>query len=148
MTFFREMAADFRFSVGAWRVLVGEVLAAAATDIPLIETPLESLAAILQQELAEERSCFSPIQRAVLGSRDLTLGGFVFRPDHAGLNHREDVQFLSGWLQTVDPERWSSDNSTEGNDDVAFAREWFPDLVRLYEQAAKEDSVIVCEEIA
>jgi hypothetical protein len=138
------------FSKAGWKDVVGEVLLATASDAPMIETPLEIWAKFLVQPLNEERIEFSLIQQAILGAKDLTFGGVFYRPNHNGLNDREDVGRLLDWLVTVDPAIWSSDNHPEGvqvsSDELAFAKEWFPELVRLYDQAAREDSVIVCED--
>lgn len=150
--FFRNRHGLLPFSVAIWRMLVGEVLLAAAADVPILETPLEIFAMLLQQPLASERCRFSPIQRAILGASDLTIGGFAYRPDHAGFNNSVEVIALAGWLQQVDPVAWRLDNLPNDTvirgDDIAFAKEWLLELARFYGRAAKEDSVVICEDLA
>lgn len=138
------------FRRDVWRILAGELLLAAAVELPELETPLDSFARLLGQPLAGARADFSSIQRAILGSRDVSFGGGYYRPDQAGWNDATDVGPLTTWLQTVNPENWKSldlpgASEAEREDELAFAREWLPELAAMYDRADRNGYVIVTE---
>ena len=54
-----------------------------------------------------ERESLPPILQAHRGSRDLTFGAAVYRPEHAGYNNVADVARLADYLTAVRPERWT-----------------------------------------
>src|SRR5436190_16103706 len=60
-----------------WRTLVGEILFYAAAEIPEFQTCLDTLRCLIgpDSEL---------IEQAHLGSRPLTFGAAVYRPEHCG----------------------------------------------------------------
>ncbi|HLW68036.1 MAG TPA: hypothetical protein VKS79_22150 [Gemmataceae bacterium] len=130
---------------------MAESLLQTAAELPEIETPLESWARLLGQNRAAARHEFSPIQKAVLGSRDLFLGCY-YRPENAGWNDRGDVCELAAWLRAVRPETWRSDELTqvlpdEREEELAYAREWFGQFAAMYKRSEQEGYVIVCERI-
>jgi hypothetical protein len=153
------------FDRGTWRSLVGEILLFSALEIPEFQTSPDTLCCLLapdhyrQARAAGGRNGVppllrAPIQQAHWGSRDLTFGAAVYRPDHAGYNDREDVTRLAGYLADVPPESWTAADLAEMGldeeeraDELAFAREWFPALVGLYEQAGRRNCVLVVESI-
>ena len=137
-----------------WRIFFAEALISNAIEMPQIETPLCTYAKLLGQELSEDRTTFVPIQRAVLGGRELTAGGGFYRPDAAGWNDSTDVEWLDTWLTQVNTSNWSElslDMSAEPgdgrSDELQFALEWFPDLCGLYRRAHDIAAVVVTEEL-
>src|SRR5262245_55811427 len=85
------------FDPDRWRVLAGELMLFGAAELPELETPLESYAAVMGLEMPCFRGEFTPIQQAILGSRDLRFG-CGYRPDYAGWNDLDDVRRLRSWL--------------------------------------------------
>ena len=106
-----RVAGGLSFDRDAWRALVGEVLLFTAVEIPEFQTCEETLGALLapEQEGKEitERESLPPILQAHRGSRDLTFGAAVYRPEHAGYNNAADVARLADYLAAVRPERWT-----------------------------------------
>ncbi len=140
-------AGKVRFSRDLWRLLAAELLLFAAAEMPEIETPVECLALLLKQQLSADRNDFSPLQKATFGSRDLLFGSVCYRPDCAGWNDWTDVADLAAWLAQIRPETWSVADlpGDDAQDDLEFAREWFPGLVEMYHRAVEQHLVIVCE---
>jgi len=145
----RSAAGVQPFHRGLWRRLVGEILLSSASEMPEIETPLETFAVMLGEQLAEMRENFSPIQQSIFGSRDLVFGSYYYRPEFAGWNDSTDVQRLANWLSQVQPDQWSADLLTgdDPEDDLLFAQEWFPALVEMYRRAAERDYVVIGEQL-
>jgi len=141
--------AGFRSDL--WRLIVAEILLFAASELPELETPLESWAGLLGQELEERRGRFTPIQKAVLGTHDLNFGCF-YRPENAGWNDCNDVRELAGWLRTLNPEKWTADTLTrvpaeDRDEELAYAREWLRLLSAMYQRAEQQGLIVVCEHI-
>src|SRR5262245_31408415 len=88
------IAGGVPFERRAWRRLVGEVLRVAAREVPEIETAPEALRCLLAPDTA--------IDQAHFGSRSLVFGSAIYRPDHAGLNDRADVERLAAYLGGVE----------------------------------------------
>jgi hypothetical protein len=142
-----------------WRTLVGEVLLFSAVEIPEFQVNADALTCLLAPrqylESIRERSRLAPVQQALIGSRDLTFGAAVYRPDDAGLNTADDVQRLAGELAAVRPETWTVADlaslrdvpAADLPDELAFAQEWFPVLVELYQRTAADNRLIVHESI-
>jgi hypothetical protein len=142
-----------------WRTLVGEVLLFSALEIPEFQVNADTLTCLLApahyRDGVGDRSLLAPVQQALFGARDLTFGAAVYRPDFAGLNTPDDVKRLAGDLAAVRPQTWSvadlsglrAVSAEDLADELAFAREWFPVLVELYERSATADRVIVHESI-
>jgi hypothetical protein len=102
------------------------------------------------------RERYVPIQQVLRGSRDVTFGAAVYRPEQAGYNDLDDVTRLAGYLAAVQPERWTVDDlrllrdvedEDERADELAFVREWFPVLVELYRRCQAAGRVLVIESI-
>jgi hypothetical protein len=134
-----------------WRMLAGELLLFGAKELPELETPLDSYAAVLHQTPSDARAGFPPIQQAIQGSQDLHLGAY-YRPEHAGWNDEGDARRLAAWLLSIDTAAWKSDDLIhcaieDRDDELAFLREWFPPLREMYRNAADSNRVIVCEEM-
>jgi hypothetical protein len=155
----RQVCAGLPFSRHTWHALVGECLLFGSIDLPRLPATLEALTCLLAPGHAAAcdlpRPCFAPIQQVHLGSRDLHFGGY-YRPEHAGYNDRRDVARLLDYLAAQDPEQWCAPmlvplpgltSAEERGDELAFVREWWPALVQLYERAAHEELLIVCEEM-
>jgi hypothetical protein len=147
-----QITQGLPFRRDLWRILVGELLLFTSVRLPELETPLESLAALLRQPLAENRALFSPIQHAILGARDLHFGGAFYRPDFAGWNDLDDLSRLNAWLGGVSPASWSAASvpmpaAEERDDELAFAREWFPELVAIYRDAEQSRLVVAIESV-
>ncbi len=159
-TLLARVVADLAFDRTRWRLLVGEVLLFAAVEIPEFPTNVETLCCLLARESFRQgtmaREQFASIQQALYGSRDVTFGAAVYRPEQAGYNDPDDVARLAAYLATVEPERWTADNlqllpdlenDEERADELAFVREWFPVLVDLYQRAQSEQQVLIIESI-
>ena len=141
-----------------WRSLVGEVLLFTAVEIPEFQTCPETLCRLLAPvacaaDLPRER--LPPIRQAHEGSRDLTFGAAVYRPEHAGYNNAADVARLADYLSGIDPARWAvadlgvreGEDEEDLADELDFAREWFPVLAALYRSCRELGRVIVHESI-
>jgi hypothetical protein len=152
-----SIVAGLPFDRTLWHHLVGEVLWYGAAAIPEIQTTELTLTALLAPDAVQERDRgkMPPILQAHRGSRDLVFGGGFYRPDHAGCNDIEDVVRLAAYLAGADPASWLSSDLTacqalagaELEEELADARAWFPSLVELYELAATDNRMIVCESL-
>jgi hypothetical protein len=149
----RGLPFDRRF----WQTLVGEVLLFAATEVPELQTAPETLCWLLAREQYQRevpRKQFAPIQQAHFGARDLQFGSAIYRPNHVGLNDRDDVNQLVQYLADIDSRLWSASelvglreliDDEERGDELAFVRDWLPALVNVYRQAQDRGQVVVCE---
>ena len=59
---------------------------------------------------------------------------------------------LADWLAAVRPERWTPTDlaslaGAESEEELAFAREWFPALADLFRRARESSCVLVHESI-
>lgn len=153
-----KVARDLPFDRRFWQLLVGEVLCYAAVEIPEIQIVPDVLCCLLAPEVYRQgaipRACFAPIQQAHFGKRELLFGTRCYRAEHAGYNDPGDVASLSAYLSSQTPEEWTVADLTELRDVAAeeerqeeldFAREWFPALREVYQRAAAQGWVIVCE---
>jgi hypothetical protein len=143
-----------------WRHLVSEVLLFTAVEIPELQVCEETLCCLLALQnyraSVTSRERLAPIQQAHRGTRDLTFGAAVYRPENAGYNNRDDVARLAEYLARVRPEAWTVSDLTDLRgveteedraDELAFAREWFPALGDLFQRARGQGYVIVYESI-
>jgi len=153
-----QVARGLSFDRDRWRLLVGEMLLVSAVEIPEIETAPETWTWLLAPEQRGSsppaRADFAPIQQALFGSRDLTFGLAVYRPDHAGWNDDGDVRRLASYLASVDVQQWTANDlaglesladDEDRAEELEYAREWLADLVDLYHLAAERGNIIVCE---
>jgi hypothetical protein len=156
----RLVAQGLPFKRAYWRSLVGEMLLFTAVEIPEFQTCADTLCLLLApanyRAGIANREQFAPIQQVHRGTRDLTFGAAVYRPDHAGYNNREDVARLSEYLATVRPEMWTAADldglrGAEGEEDradeLALARDWFPVLQEFFRHVCGKGQVIVHENI-
>lgn len=159
-TLLSRVAAGLAFNRACWRLLVGEILLFAAAEIPEFPSNAETLCCLLAPESFRQattaREQFAPIRQVLHGTRDVTFGAAVYRPEQAGYNNPDDVARLAAYLAAVQPERWTVDdlqllpdleNDAERADELAFVREWFPVLVDLYQRAQSELHVLIIESI-
>jgi hypothetical protein len=141
-----------------WRQLAGEVLVAAAAEMPEIQTVPETLYCLLEggtRPIDRVRERFIPIEQIHFGSRDVAIGDAVYRPDCAGLNDLADVRRLAGYLPSIEPATWKLEDlaalseiaEEDRQEELDFAREWFEPLRELYRRAAEQEQVIICEQI-
>jgi hypothetical protein len=141
-----------------WQLLVGELLLFAAAEIPEIEVAPETLCALLAPDTyqlgALPRERFPPIQQAHFGTRQLLFGARCYRPEHAGYNDLDDVARLHEYLLHQTPERWTVtglaelrdiSNDEERQQELEFAKEWFPALRDLYQRAATLNQLVISE---
>jgi hypothetical protein len=149
-----RVVAGLSFDRVFWRSLVGELLLFAATEIPEFQTCEETLVQLLapggDPSNQPPRPEMPPIMQAHRGSRDLTFGAAVYRPEHAGLNDRDDVARLAEYLASVRPVQWTAAalvgmDEEDADDEIEFAREWFPELVDLFRRVNERGQVIVHE---
>lgn len=150
-----QIQEELPFDRHIWRLLVGETLLYAATAIPEFQTAPETLTCLLAPgHNAARREELAPIQQAHFGSRDLSFGTAIYRPEAAGLNELDDVRRLRSYLCSLDPAAWTArdlaglpgeHSEDDLQDELDFARDWLPALQQLYEQAASQHQVVVYE---
>jgi hypothetical protein len=156
--FVARVAAGLPFDRAFWRMLTGEVLLVGATEVPEFQTCPETLCRLLSPGCDPNlpRRQLPLILQAHHGSRDLSFGTVVYRPEHAGYNNVADVARLAEYLTAVRPEAWTREglHGLEGADDeesraeeLAFAREWFPALCDLYQQANARGRLVILESV-
>jgi hypothetical protein len=159
-TLIAKVAQGISFDRACWRLVVGEVLLFAAAEIPEFSSNAETLCCLLApahyQQREADRERFAPIQQALRGSRDVTFGPAIYRPDQAGYNDPDDVARLADYLTAVQPQQWTVDDlrplreladDEDRADELAFVREWFPALVELYQRAQVEKRILIIENI-
>jgi hypothetical protein len=154
-----QVVRGLTFDRAIWRALAGEVLLFAAVEMPEFPTDLDSLVYLLSgtpgQPERDQCEQLPPIQQALRGSRDLVFGTAVYRPLHAGWNDSADVERLSRYLDSVQPESWRPEDlagradleEADREDELEFSREWFPSLAGLYRAAREQNRVIVIERV-
>jgi hypothetical protein len=155
-----RVAEGLSFDRDRWRAIVGEVLLFTAVEIPEFQTCEETLCRLLApehyREAVDQRERLAPIQQAHRGTRDLTFGAAVYRPEHAGYNNTADVSRLADFLTAVRPENWTPadlvgmrgvEDEAEREEELAFALDWFPSLVDLFRRARQCGAVLVHESI-
>src|SRR5262249_54183328 len=144
-----KVARGLPFDRHFWRLLVGELLLYTAAEIPEIQTAPDALCCLLApenyQQGAVPRTRFAPIQQAHYGTRDLQFGAHYYRPEQAGYNAPEDIDRLSDYLAAQVPDSWrladlaqlrDITDEEERQEELDFAREWFPALRDLYQRAS------------
>lgn len=154
------IADGIPFDRACWRALIGEVLLFTAVEIPEFQTCEETLCRLLAPEhyrdKVDQRARLAPIQQVHRGTRDLTFGAAVYRPEHAGYNNAADVTRLADYLSSVRLEDWTpadltglreANDKAEREEELAFARDWFPALVDLFRRAKEHGGVLVHENI-
>jgi hypothetical protein len=156
-TLVARVADGIPFDRDYWRLLAGEVLLFSALEIPEFPSTAETLCCLLDPgREASVREQLAPIQQVLRGSRDVTFGAAIYRPDRAGYNDPDDVARLAAYLSAVEPQRWAVDDlrplgdladDAERADELAFVYEWFPVLVELYQRAQAEQRVLIIENI-
>ena len=77
-----------------------------AVEIPEFQTCEDALCLLVAPR--SERP--APIRQAHHGTRDLTFGAAVYRPEHAGYNNAADVARLADYLTAVRPAEWTADD--------------------------------------
>jgi hypothetical protein len=156
--FIARVAAGLSFDRDFWRRLVGEVLLVAAVEIPELPTCPDALCRLLAPgtEPDPSRAQMPPILQAHRGSRDLTFGAAVYRPEHAGYNNATDIARLTEYLGAVRPETWTpqdlyglpgADDEEARAEELALARDAFTALRDLYRSARDGGRVLVLESL-
>ncbi len=147
----REMPFDRHI----WRALVGEVLLIAAAEMPELQTAPETLRRLLAPERhGMESGPRAPIEQVHFGSRDLTFGGAIYRPEQVGCNDADDTARLARYLQALDSAQWTAADlaalpDMDENDrveELEFVREWFPSLRDMYFRASDTGQRVICEQ--
>jgi hypothetical protein len=152
----RAVAAGLPFDRALWRALAGECLVHGASAMPRLQTAPDTLRSLLAPAdyTKARREDYAPIDQAHFGTRDLVFGGGYYRPDHAGINDQDDVARLAAYLERIDPSAWQAHHlerladfheKEEREEELAYVRDWWPELVKLYQDARERDCVIVCE---
>ena len=100
-----QIATGLRFDRDFWRLLVGEILLVAASEVPEMQTAAESLCCLLPLR-CRIRRCGPPPRgadwQAHFGSRDLAFGAAIYRPEPVGWNDADDVARLAAYLAEID----------------------------------------------
>lgn len=155
-----KVAQGLPFDRRFWHLLVGELLLYAASEIPEIQIAPDTLCCLLAPETYRQgpvpRAAFAPIQQAHYGARELELGARCYRPKQVGYNDPDDVTRLSNYLAAQDPDQWTLtslaalrdiEGDEERQEELDFAREWFPELRALYQRASASNQLLVCERL-
>jgi hypothetical protein len=149
-----QVLGGLSFDRTFWRALIGDVLLFAAVEMPEFQTCEETLVKLLAPgcDPSAPRPRLPPIVQAHRGSRDLTFGAVVYRPDYVGFNNREDVARLAEYLASVRPDEWTTGglvgvNEEDAADEIDFAREWFPVLADLFRRVRDAGQVVIHERI-
>ena len=150
-----QVLTGMSFERSFWRALAGELMLYAAAEIPEFQTCEETLLRLLNahDDPSQPRPELPPVVQAHRGSRDLAFGAAVYRPDHAGFNSRDDVGRLAQYLATIRPHEWRAAdlagldgmNAEDADDEIEFAREWFPVLADLFRRVREGGQVLVHE---
>jgi hypothetical protein len=155
-----QVATGLPWDRATWRCLVGEVLLYSAAEIPELPTSAATLACLLAPEQrgsrAGNRREAPLIDKAHFGSRDLTFGAAIYRPEHAGYSNADDVRLIADFLGPVRPETWTvaelahfTELAVEDRpEELDFARECFGALQDLFVRASDRGWVVVHEQIA
>lgn len=147
-----QVVRGLSFQRDFWRALVGEVLVYAAAEIPEFQTCPDTLTCLLARDPSAAEQ--APIRQAHFGTRDLTFGTAVYRPDHCGYNNRDDVHRLADYLSAVDPASWHAADllplsdlagEDERAEELEIARDFFAPLCQMYRRAAAKSRVVVHE---
>jgi hypothetical protein len=152
-------AGTVPFDRDVWRSLVAEVLLFGALEIPEFPVNAETLTCLLApgqyREPVHDRALFPPVTQALEGTRDLTFGAAVYRPEDAGYNNAADVKRLADYLAAVRTEAWTAADlaglrelpEEDHGEELAYVRECFPALAEMYRRAADDGRAIVHESI-
>ena len=153
-----KVARDLPFDRHFWKLLVGELLLYGAAEIPEIQIAAETLCCLLAPEnyrqAAVPRARYAPIQQAHFGTRELLFGRHCYRALDAGYNDVGDVARLCDYLASQNPDAWSITGlvslrdvtaDEERQEELDFAREWFPALHDLYQRASAQKQLVICE---
>lgn len=149
-----QVARDVAIPPSAWQTFAGELLAAGAGETPRIAVEPHLLRALLAGDDPHgplpAREKFSPIHQVLFGARWVDFGVGVYRPDHAGINLAKDVASLTEYLLQVDPRQWRGEGLEavwpDVEEDLADARDWWPTLVDMYQEAKNRGWLVMCEE--
>jgi hypothetical protein len=154
----RAVAAGAGFDRALWHALVDECLIFGAEAMPPIPGMIDELVCLLAPHRlgadAADRTQFSPIEQVYFGSRDLRFGGGWHRPERTGWNDLHDVARLTSCLQSIDTSQWTADallpladlpDAAERAEELAFVRDWWPELVGMYVNAQTAGQIVVCE---
>jgi hypothetical protein len=151
-----RVANGLAFDRHFWTSLAGEMVLFAAKEIPEIQIAPETLCWLLTSQPDREglvpRERFAPIQQAHYGSQYLTFGSRTYRPQACGINESDDVRRLGRYLADLRPNDWTSaaleeliPNEGDRDDELEFAREWFPALLDLYHRAESRQQIVIAE---
>jgi hypothetical protein len=156
----RAILSGLPYQRAFWHGLVGECLVHGAREIPRWQMAPKTLCCLLAPDHRGQsetpRWHYAPIEQVQFGTRDLLFGGGYYRPDHAGLNDRDDVSRLAAYLESIDPNSWTprdlealadcADDELRA-EELAYVRDWWPSVVELYQNAKHHDLVVVCERV-
>jgi hypothetical protein len=142
-----SLQPNMLFNRDVWRIITGEVLLAAAAEVPEIPDVEETLIRLLGDDPS--------IHQAIHGTRGLRFGGGWYRPDHAGYNDASDVKQLAGYLTSIDLGSYpgnmltghSRANEEEWKAELGFALHAIKLLATVYDQARSRGQLIICEAI-
>jgi len=134
-------AGNLPFGSDVWYALAGELLLYAAEEVPEFQTCPDTLSLLVAPE---QRPLIEQTHR---GSRPLTFGAAVYRPEHCGRNDAADVRRLSRFLASLDPTAWTADRlgGDEPQEELAFARDCFAALADTFRRADEAGQVVVHE---
>ncbi len=142
--------AALPFGRAVWKYLVGEILLYSVADLPDLPTAPDTLACLVGVDYSWW------IEQAHFGSRDLVFGRALYHPGRAALNNRTDVDRLTAYLASIDPDTWTADallpltdlpTAEDRAEELAFARECLDALRTLYAEARRQRQVVVCENL-
>jgi hypothetical protein len=154
-TLLHQIANGMHFDRRYWPTVVWECLFFGALEISDMQLPVDTYCSLLCSSHPSyqnaDRQPFTPIEQALFGRRDVTFGNKYFRPLKAGFNDLLDVQELATYLAAQNPAEWrperlremaSLSSDADREDELEFAREWFPVFANWYDRAASRGAVV------
>lgn len=150
----RAVVDGTSFDRHLWHALVGECLIYGASEFPRLAVEPGSLSQLCGAPQLNEssREALAPIQQVLYGSRDLRYANRIYRPNHVGFNSSVDVHRLGEYLRSVDSQTWKDnalcplhEDEEARAEELAYCRDGWPELVRMYDEALTRKQVIVCE---
>jgi hypothetical protein len=154
------VAQGLAFDRHFWPMVTWECLFFGAAEVAHMQVPQQAYFYLLsggpQTSGPRSRACFTPIEQAVFGTSDLTFGRKFYRPLRAGFSGLDQVGRLAAYLEAQQPQEWRAEQllgmqelltDDDREEELAFAREWFPSLVEWYRRAFELRGVVISDSV-
>ncbi|GIW80457.1 MAG: hypothetical protein KatS3mg105_2264 [Gemmatales bacterium] len=140
-----------------WRLLAGEILIYAATEVPAIQVCPPTLLALVGQistDGSKPQATAGLMANALFGHDDIRFGAFFYRPGSAGMNRCRETARIADYLVSLDPASWSAnallpflESEDDCREELALARESVKDLAEFYSRACSSRQMVICESV-